>query len=420
MVVTQEDKSIELLDVDPQETEDDGAVVVLDSKRKGKRTVIKTLTRQTYFLPVFGLVDPEKLKPDDLVGVNKDSHFRPTEQYSDIGGLDRQIQKLIEAVVLPTTHTDKFKNLRIHPPKSTYLKLAGHCPPNCSESRSEPASQPAARKVPDSSRCRSTPTSATSSPVPSRRPKSLPTVPSLRVSFQKPFPLVRPQMLSHAVRNATLCYTSTDRAKAPASSTEQSPPQSLPPHSPNQLDTRVDTTIGLPAHIDFAGGLNPPLASNRTLFTDTSFSLATSPSIRSTSSTSLLNREPSSSSSPFTNPELPITLPSSSPNVTLFPPTMVNVPSPSHVLCFLVVILPQHTCVVVVSAGVCNAAGFLTATAQASNTRAWFSELVSSSSMPGSGWACGNGCSRIVRVVEVRPAGTASSTVLPSSPAFAS
>lgn len=29
MVVTQEDKSIELLDVDPQETEDDGAVVVL-------------------------------------------------------------------------------------------------------------------------------------------------------------------------------------------------------------------------------------------------------------------------------------------------------------------------------------------------------------------------------------------------------
>lgn len=75
MVVTQVDKSIELLDVDPQETEDDGAVVVLDSKRKGKRIVIKTLTRQTYFLPVFGLVDPEKLKPGDLVGVNKDSYL---------------------------------------------------------------------------------------------------------------------------------------------------------------------------------------------------------------------------------------------------------------------------------------------------------------------------------------------------------
>jgi len=42
---------------------------------------------------------------------------RPTEQYSDIGGLDKQIQELIEAVVLPMTHKEKFKNLGIHPPK---------------------------------------------------------------------------------------------------------------------------------------------------------------------------------------------------------------------------------------------------------------------------------------------------------------
>jgi 26S proteasome regulatory subunit T5 len=37
--------------------------------------VIKTTTRQTYFLPVAGLVEPEKLKPGDLVGVNKDSYL---------------------------------------------------------------------------------------------------------------------------------------------------------------------------------------------------------------------------------------------------------------------------------------------------------------------------------------------------------
>ena len=30
---------------------------------------------QTYFLPVIGLVDPENLKPGDLVGVNKDSYL---------------------------------------------------------------------------------------------------------------------------------------------------------------------------------------------------------------------------------------------------------------------------------------------------------------------------------------------------------
>lgn len=132
---------IELLDVDPQEEEDDGAVSLLDSQRKGKCAVIKTSTRQTYFLPVIGLVDPEKLKPGDLVGVNKDSYLiletlpaeydarvkamevdeRPTEQYSDIGGLDKQIQELIEAVVLPMTHKDKFKNLGIHPPKGVLL-----------------------------------------------------------------------------------------------------------------------------------------------------------------------------------------------------------------------------------------------------------------------------------------------------------
>ena len=41
----------------------------------GKSVVIKTTTRQTYFLPVAGLVEPEKLKPGDLVGVNKDSYL---------------------------------------------------------------------------------------------------------------------------------------------------------------------------------------------------------------------------------------------------------------------------------------------------------------------------------------------------------
>ncbi|CAH2044667.1 unnamed protein product, partial [Iphiclides podalirius] len=132
---------IELLDVDPQEGEEDGAVVDLDSQRKGKCAVIKTSTRQTYFLPVIGLVDADKLKPGDLVGVNKDSYLiletlpaeydarvkamevdeRPTEQYSDIGGLDKQIQELIEAVVLPMTHKEKFVNLGIHPPKGVLL-----------------------------------------------------------------------------------------------------------------------------------------------------------------------------------------------------------------------------------------------------------------------------------------------------------
>ena len=66
---------------------------------------------QTIFLPVVGLVDPDKLKPGDLVGVNKDSYLildtlpseydsrvkamevdeKPTEDYNDIGGLEKQV-----------------------------------------------------------------------------------------------------------------------------------------------------------------------------------------------------------------------------------------------------------------------------------------------------------------------------------------
>ena len=37
--------------------------------------MLKTSTRQTVFLPVAGLVEPESLKPGDLVGVNKDSYL---------------------------------------------------------------------------------------------------------------------------------------------------------------------------------------------------------------------------------------------------------------------------------------------------------------------------------------------------------
>lgn len=62
--------------------------------------------------------------PHKLCGCRFDSRVkamevdeRPTEQYSDIGGLDKQIQELIEAVVLPMTHRDKFETLGIQPPK---------------------------------------------------------------------------------------------------------------------------------------------------------------------------------------------------------------------------------------------------------------------------------------------------------------
>ena len=129
-----------ILDVDP-EGQEDGANQDLDSMRKGKTAVIKTSTRQTVFLPLIGLVPPEKLEPQDLIGVNKDSYLvldtlpaeydsrvkamevdeRPTETYTDIGGLEKQIEELVEAIVLPMEQADKFKTLGIKPPKGCLM-----------------------------------------------------------------------------------------------------------------------------------------------------------------------------------------------------------------------------------------------------------------------------------------------------------
>mmetsp|Transcript_22996 Transcript_22996/g.48698 ORF Transcript_22996/g.48698 Transcript_22996/m.48698 type:complete len:429 (+) Transcript_22996:317-1603(+) len=132
---------VEILDANAEDEEEDGASADLDAKRTGKSVVLKTSTRQTIFLPVVGLVDPETLKPGDLIGVNKDSYLvldtlppeydarvkvmevdeKPTEDYSDIGGLDKQIRELVEAIVLPMTHKKHFENLGIRPPKGVLL-----------------------------------------------------------------------------------------------------------------------------------------------------------------------------------------------------------------------------------------------------------------------------------------------------------
>ncbi|CAM9247363.1 unnamed protein product [Chrysoparadoxa australica] len=136
---------VEVLDLGPEDEEEDGAAADADAGRKGKSAVMKTSTRQTIYLPIPGLVPVNELTPGDLVGTNKDSYLileklpaeydnrvkamevdeKPMEEYSDIGGLDKQIQELIEAVVLPMTHRDMFETIGIRPPKGVLL----HGPP---------------------------------------------------------------------------------------------------------------------------------------------------------------------------------------------------------------------------------------------------------------------------------------------------
>ena len=44
----------------------------------------------------------------------------PTETYKDIGGLEKQIEELVEAIVLPMEQADKIKTIEIKPPKVWY------------------------------------------------------------------------------------------------------------------------------------------------------------------------------------------------------------------------------------------------------------------------------------------------------------
>lgn len=129
---------VELLDLDVEaEAAEEGANIDLDATRVGKSAVIKTSTRQTIFLPLIGLVDHNKLKPADLIGVNKDSYLvldtlpaeydsrvkamevdeKPTEKYTDVGGLDKQIEELVEAVVWPMKEAERFTKIGIKAPK---------------------------------------------------------------------------------------------------------------------------------------------------------------------------------------------------------------------------------------------------------------------------------------------------------------
>ena len=124
--------------VDPDE---DGAAMDANTALADKGVVVKTSTRQTVFLPIPGLIRASEVKPGELVGTNKDSYIileklpaeydqrvkamevdeRPQEDYTDVGGLDKQIQELIEAVVLPLTEAEKFETIGIRAPKGVLL-----------------------------------------------------------------------------------------------------------------------------------------------------------------------------------------------------------------------------------------------------------------------------------------------------------
>ena len=103
--------------------------------------VVNTSTRITSYLPMLGLVNENELKPGDPVALHKETNIifeklppnydtkvkameldtKPDETYEDIGGLERQIEELNEAIVLPLTHPERFARLKIKPPKGVLM-----------------------------------------------------------------------------------------------------------------------------------------------------------------------------------------------------------------------------------------------------------------------------------------------------------
>ena len=93
------------------------------------------------FVASKGMLYGQEIHPGDFVGINKGTCMlyqllpteydkrvkamlleeKPTDDYTDIGGLDKQIQELQEAVVLPLTRPELFTELGIRAPKGILL-----------------------------------------------------------------------------------------------------------------------------------------------------------------------------------------------------------------------------------------------------------------------------------------------------------
>lgn len=112
--------------------------------------VVKTMTHQTVFLPLFST---KKLKLGDLISDNEDFylildalpaeygfHIKaikvdecPLESYSDFNSLDKQTKEHVEAIVLPIKNAENLKALGVKllkgvlmysPPKTGKILIA--------------------------------------------------------------------------------------------------------------------------------------------------------------------------------------------------------------------------------------------------------------------------------------------------------
>ena len=72
-------------------------------------------------MSVVGILNDEV---DPMVSVMK-VEKAPLESYSDVGGLEQQVQEIKEAVELPLTHPELYEEIGVSPPK--VREFFGYC-----------------------------------------------------------------------------------------------------------------------------------------------------------------------------------------------------------------------------------------------------------------------------------------------------
>jgi len=109
--------------------------------------IVGSTTGSNYYVRILSTIDRELLKPSASVALHKHSNAlvdvlppeadssitmlsadeKPDVSYSDIGGLDTQKQEVREAVELPLTHFELYKQIGIDPPRGVLM----YGPPGC-------------------------------------------------------------------------------------------------------------------------------------------------------------------------------------------------------------------------------------------------------------------------------------------------
>lgn len=109
--------------------------------------IVGSTTGPNYYVRVLSTIDRELLKPNSSVALHKHSNAlvdvlppeadssiamltaeeKPDVSYADIGGMDIQKQEMREAVELPLTHFELYKQIGIDPPRGVLM----YGPPGC-------------------------------------------------------------------------------------------------------------------------------------------------------------------------------------------------------------------------------------------------------------------------------------------------